>query len=130
MVLACYGQNRYELEYKYTTWVDIASRPTLPRLPLAPLAARLSQLETSGRRWTCDSVTDTGPLLRLDGDRLTRTEAYDNPTDRAIYSSSIPVSQLKEEVVTYFRKAYSGIKPKYNWTWKEVKALGEGPGGE
>ncbi|GAA4430249.1 hypothetical protein GCM10023188_16670 [Pontibacter saemangeumensis] len=126
MVLACYGQNRYELEYKYTTWVDLASRPTLPRLTLAPLAGRLNQLEKSGRRWTHDSVTDTGPLLRLDGDRLTRTEAYDNPTDREIYSSSIPVGQLIEEVVNHYRKGYSGIQPKYNWTWKEVREIQPG----
>jgi hypothetical protein len=123
MVLTCYERNRYELEYKYTTWVDIASRPTLPRLSMAPLAGRLNQLETSGRRWTHDAITDTGPLLRLGGDTLTRTEAFDNPTEREIYTSSIPVDRLKEEVVAYYRKAYSGIQPKYNWTWKEVKEL-------
>jgi len=125
MVLACYGQNRYELEYKYTTWVDITSRPTLPRLPLAPLAERLNQIETSGRRWTHDSVTNTGPLLRLDGDKLSRTEAYDNPTEREIYPSSIPVPQLKEEVVRYYRQGYQHIQPKYRWTWKEIKELGD-----
>ena len=123
MVLACYEQNRYELEYKYTTWIDLASRPTLPRLHLAPLAERLNQLETSGRRWTHDAITETGPLLRLDGDKLTRTEAFDNPTEREIYSSSIPVEQLREVVVNYYRERYQHIKPRYNWTWKEVKEL-------
>ncbi|MFD3001692.1 DUF6687 family protein [Pontibacter toksunensis] len=123
MVLACYDQNKYELEYKYTTWVDIASRPTLPRLSMAPLAERLNELETTSHRWTHDSVTDTGPLLRLDGDKLSRTEAYDNPTEREIYSSSIPVSQLKEVVVNYYRESYKSIQPRYNWTWKEVKEL-------
>ncbi len=123
MVLACYSNNRYELEYKYTTWVDLATRPTLPRLTMAPLAARLNQLETSGRTWTYDSVTETGPLLRLDGDKLSRTEAFDNPTEREIYTSSIPVAQLKEEVVRYYSQGYQEIHPKYNWTWAEVKAL-------
>ncbi|TPE44402.1 DUF6687 family protein [Pontibacter mangrovi] len=123
MVLACYEGNKYELEYKYTTWVDIASRPTLPRLSMAPLAARLNELETSGRRWTYDTVTETGPLLRLDGDKLTRSETYANPTEREIYTSSIPVDQLKQEVVSYYKKAYQDIHPKYNWTWKEVKEL-------
>ncbi|SFH01116.1 DUF6687 family protein [Pontibacter chinhatensis] len=123
MVLACYQGNKYELEYKYTTWVDITSRPTLPRLSMAPLATRLNELETSGRRWTYDAITETGPLLRLDGDKLTRSETYANPTEREIYTSSIPVEQLKEEVVQYYQQAYQGIQPKYNWTWKEVKEL-------
>ena len=123
MVLACYQGNKYELEYKYTTWVDITSRPTLPRLSMAPLAARLNELETSGRRWTYDAITETGPLLRLDGDKLTRAETYANPTEREIYNSSIPVEQLKQEVVAYYQQAYQNIQPKYNWTWKEVKEL-------
>lgn len=125
MVLACYDNNRYELEYKYTTWVDIASRPTLPRLPMAPLAAKLNTLEQSNRPWTFDSVTETGPLLRLQGDKLNREETYDNPTQREIYTSSISVAELKDIIVQHYREAYQDIKPKYNWTWKEVKALGQ-----
>ncbi|WP_114779062.1 DUF6687 family protein [Botryobacter ruber] len=123
IVLACYENNRYELEYKYTTWVDISSRPTLPRLSMAPLAARLNALEKSGRTWTYDAVKETGPLLRLDGDKLTREEAFDNPTSREIYSSSIPVEELKQTVVEYYTQAYAGMQPKYYWTWKEVKEL-------
>ncbi len=123
MVLACYQGSKYELEYKYTTWVDITSRPTLPRLSMAPLAARLNELETSGRRWTYDAITETGPLLRLDGDKLNRSETYANPTEREIYTSSIPAAQLKQEVVAYYQQAYQDIQPKYNWTWKEVKEL-------
>ncbi|HEY4650526.1 MAG TPA: DUF6687 family protein [Pontibacter sp.] len=124
MVLSCYGNNRYELEYKYTTWVDLASRPTLPRLPLAPLATKLNALEESGRTWTHDAVTETGPLLRLQGDKLNREEAYDSPTQREIYSSSIPADVLKQTIVQHFREAYQGIEAKRNWTWKEVKELG------
>ncbi|MCC9166924.1 DUF6687 family protein [Pontibacter harenae] len=123
MVLACYDQNRYELEYKYTTWVDIATRPTLPRLNMAPLAEKLNKLEQSGHTWTHDSITDTGPLLRLNGNTLTRLEAYDNPTARTIYTSTIPVAELKQVVVEHYRSAYASIFPKYNWSWKEVKEL-------
>ncbi|MCC9135447.1 DUF6687 family protein [Pontibacter silvestris] len=123
IVLSCYEQNRYELEYKYTTWVDIDSRPTLPRLSMAPLAEKLNQLEKSGRRWAFDAVTDTGPLLRLNGAKLTRMEAYDNPTERGIYTSSIAVDQLKDVITDHFRKAYAGIEPRYNWTWQEIKAM-------
>ncbi|MBB6612484.1 hypothetical protein H7F15_15675 [Pontibacter sp. Tf4] len=125
MVLTCYDNNRYELEYKYTTWVDLASRPVLPRLPMAPLAARLNALETGERTWTSDALTETGPLLRLQGKDLNREESYANPTEREIYSSGIPVETLKETVVQYYRQAYQGIVPKYNWSWKEIKVLGQ-----
>jgi hypothetical protein len=127
IVLSCYDDNRYELEYKYTTWVDIASRPTLPRIDLGPLAAHLNALETSGRTWTADGITQTGPLLRLEGGDLSRTERYDNPSSREILSSSIPVEALKKEIVAYFREAYAGIAPKHFWTWEDVKAINSKP---
>jgi hypothetical protein len=123
MVLSCYDDNRYELEYKYTTWIDFASRPTWPRINLQPLTDQLNALEKSGYTWTCDRITDTGPLLRLEGKNLSRTERYDHPTAREIYASSIPIQELKKVVVKYFGNAYAGISPKRNWTWEEVKEL-------
>ncbi len=123
IVLSCFSQNRYELEYKYTTWVDLASRPTLPRISMAPLAAQLNELEKSGLRWTYDAVTETGPLLRLNGSTLTREQRYANPTEREIFSSSIPLEILKAVVANYFAQAYAALQPKYNWSWKEIKAL-------
>ncbi|MEJ8801634.1 DUF6687 family protein [Pontibacter sp. H249] len=127
MVLSCYERNRYELEYKYTTWVDIASRPTLPRINMAPLAQKLNQLEQSGHRWTYDSITETGPILRLSGEDLNRADTYANATEREIYTSSIPVEQLKQEVISYFFSAYQNIEPKYSWPWQEVKELNKQP---
>ncbi|WP_439881844.1 DUF6687 family protein [Pontibacter sp. MBLB2868] len=123
IVLSCYEHNRYELEYKYTTWVDIASRPTLPRIKLAPLADSLNELEKSGYHWTSNSITETGPLLRLQGDQLKRSEMYANPTEREIFSSSIPPEQFKQVVVAYFQNAYAGLEPRFHWSWKEVKEL-------
>jgi len=123
IVLSCYEQNRYELEYKYTTWVDLASRPTLPRMNMAPLADSLNQLEESGYTWTCDSITETGPILRLEGKDLTRAQTFDSPTEREILSSSINVEELKQIVVGYYQAAYATIQPKYNWTWNEIKEL-------
>ncbi|PSR53842.1 hypothetical protein AHMF7605_10085 [Adhaeribacter arboris] len=123
MVLAQYTENRYELEYKYTTWVDICSRPTLPRIPLKPLAHILQKRETSGRQWTAENVTDTGPILRLEGKQLHKKERYANPTERPIYSSSIPPAIVTEQVVAYFREKYTGVMPKQRWTWPEIKAF-------
>ena len=122
IVLSLYDGHRYELEYKYTTWIDLASRPTLPRLPLAPLAARLNALETSGHIWAADGITDTGPLLRLTGQKLTKAQRYADPDGRPIHASSITPEMLEREVLAFFRAGYADIKAKKYWTWAEVKA--------
>ncbi|OGX84708.1 DUF6687 family protein [Hymenobacter glacialis] len=126
IVLALYDGNRYELEYKYTTWIDLASRPTLPRLSLAPLVARLNELETNAQTWAADGITDTGPLLRLSGPRkLSKAQRYADPDGRPIYSSSIPPEIFEQEVLAFFQQGYAHIKPKSYWTWAEVKAASQ-----
>ncbi len=122
-VLSLYDGQRYELECKYTTWIDLASRPTLPRLPLAPLAARLNELEKSSYRWAADPLTDTGPLLRLAGRRLSKAERYADPDGRPIYTSSLAPGVVKAEVVAFLTKGYAGVQPKKYWTWAEVRNL-------
>jgi hypothetical protein len=44
-VLALYDGRRYELELKYTTFVQLASRAAWPRVDLRPLAAALNDVE-------------------------------------------------------------------------------------
>ena len=124
-VLSLYDGQRYELECKYTTWIDLASRPTLPRLALAPLAARLNELEKSNYRWAADQLTDTGPLLRLAGRPLTKAERYADPDGRPIYASSLAPSVIEAEVVAFLRKGYAGIEPKKYWTWAEVRGVND-----
>jgi hypothetical protein len=124
MVLSLYDGGRYELECKYTTWIDLESRPTLPRLPLAPLATRLNTREQSGLLWHSDPITDTGPLLRLAGQRLSKAERYANPDGRPIYASSLSPSEVEQAVVAFFREGYASIQPKKYWTWEEIRAAG------
>ncbi|SET70411.1 DUF6687 family protein [Hymenobacter actinosclerus] len=124
MVLSLYDGQRYEFEYKYTTWIDLESRPTLPRLPLAPLTDRLNALETTPRRWTHEGITDTGPLLRLSGRTLSKPQRYADPDQRPIFESSIMPDVLEQEVVAFFEAGYAGIEPKRYWTWPEIKAMG------
>ena len=123
IVLSMYEGNRYELEYKYTTWIDLESRPTLPRLNLTPLVFRLNVLETSGRAWAADGITDTGPLLRLTGKKLPKAERYADPDGRPIYASSISPEVMEQEVLAFFEAGYAGIEAKKYWTWPEVKAV-------
>jgi len=123
-VLSLYDGQRYELECKYTTWIDLESRPTLPRLALAPLAARLNELEKGAYRWAADSLTDTGPLLRLAGRPLPKAERYADPDGRPIYASSLAPSTVEAEVVAFLQKGYAGVQPKKYWTWAEVRSVG------
>ena len=124
-VLSIYDGQRYELEAKYTTWIDLESRPTLPRLPLPRLAARLNELETSGHRWAADPLTDTGPLLRLAGRPLSKAERYADPDGRPIYASSLAAGKVEAEVVAFLQKGYASVQPKKYWTWAEVRAVSE-----
>ncbi|WP_205502126.1 DUF6687 family protein [Rufibacter psychrotolerans] len=123
LVLSSYAHQRYELECKYTTWVDLESRPTLPRPDLRPLAQALNALEQSGLAWTADGVTDTGPLLRLEEKPLSKAQRYGHPTERAIPASSLPPDVLVQTVVAYLEQAFAGVAPKKRWTWAEVKSF-------
>jgi len=125
MVLTCYQSHRYELEYKYTTWIDLDSRPTLPRLPLKPLKDLLNKIELSDYTWIAEAVTDTGPILRLTKNKLSRVQRYANPPDRPIYESSIAAEVLEGMVVKYFKEGYRNLLPKKYWTWPEIKSLGK-----
>ncbi|TGE29572.1 DUF6687 family protein [Hymenobacter metallicola] len=122
IVLSLYDAQRYELEYKYTTWVDLESRPTLPRLPLAGLAAQLNAQETSPYRWTFDGITDTGPLLRLAGNTLKKPERYADPDQRPLYTSSIAPQVVEQAVVSFFRQGYAHMQPRRYWTWADIRA--------
>ncbi|SMB91150.1 conserved hypothetical protein [Hymenobacter roseosalivarius DSM 11622] len=124
IVLSCYDGRRYELEYKYTTWIDLESRPTLPRLPLNGLAARLTSLEMPPSAWVFDGITDTGPLLRLGSATLSKAQRYADPDQRPIETSSIGAEMMEKEVVAFFQKGYAGIAPRRYWTWAEMKLAG------
>lgn len=125
IVMSLYSGNRYELEYKYTSWVDTANRPTYPRLDLQQLVQQLNQLEESQYQWAADKITDTGPILRLQGRVLSKEERFDHPCNRPIYSSSIPVRKFRAIVSQYFKEYYQRIPQQPFWSWSELKALNE-----
>ena len=56
---------RFELQYRYESWVRYISRPIRPRVDLAPLAARLNELEPG---WEFDGVDHPSARLHRDGD--------------------------------------------------------------
>ncbi|MEL6192772.1 MAG: DUF6687 family protein [Bacteroidota bacterium] len=127
MVLMMYPENRYELEYKYTTWVDTPLRESFPRISLKPLVAYLNTLEKNGK-WVYHAIKDTGPSLHLHTSTLDKADRFDHPYTREIGSSSIPPEQFQEMVISYYRMAYEHIAPQSLWTWKEMQKVNEGLG--
>jgi hypothetical protein len=124
-VLSQYADNRYELEYKYTTWVQ-TTRLHFPRIDLKPLAERLNDLEKSDYRWDAEHFTDTAPILRLKGKKLSKKERYSSPIDRPIYSSSIGPETFKSICVDYFSHYYEMIKPTTaTKSWQELRQMNE-----
>ena len=124
MVLSLYSQQRYELEYKYTTWVD-CTRKCFPRIDLQPLANQLNQKEDSPYLWYCDKITDTGPILRLTEEKLSKEQRFDHPLNRPLYSSSIAPDELIRIVQEYFRQAYKEVPLKSRWRWEEIRKINQ-----
>lgn len=122
MVLSMYDGNRYELEYKYTTWID-TNRVSFPRIDLRFLAMLLNTLEKSGLEWQADHFTDTGPILRLNKEKLAKEARFDHPFSRPIYSSSINPDTFKDVVQDFFYRAYESIIPKKWWSWREIEQI-------
>ena len=123
IVLSIYPNNRYELEYKYTTWIDLASRTCLPRIDLKPLATKLNEIEKSEYTWQVDSISDTRPILRLEATKLSKVDRYANPAERNIYTSSISSNQFEKTILIHLKRIFNGVEPKKNWTWNEMRKL-------
>jgi hypothetical protein len=56
---------RYELLFRYESWVKYTSRRPLPRVDLGPLAEQLQHEERNGARWSFDGVAALVPTLSL-----------------------------------------------------------------
>ncbi|WIA42767.1 hypothetical protein OEZ86_008708 [Tetradesmus obliquus] len=146
VVLMMYDDNRYEVEEKYTQFVQLVSRPTWPRLDLAPLAAVLNKFEAQFAaaaaigeeedasspqlelQWVANSLTDTGPLLRLQrrGENLTKAQRYGHPYERAIYSSAIPPRKMQAIVQSFLGFGLQGLKPELGgWSWADLQDINQ-----
>jgi predicted porin len=60
---------KYELRYRYETWIQYVSRQPIPRVDLKPLAQQLTQQENSESHWQFDGVEQITPRLHLVGAR-------------------------------------------------------------
>jgi hypothetical protein len=59
--------HRYELQYRYETWVRYVTRRPPGRIDLTPLAEELSALEPGDAGWVFDGVGAIAPALHLVG---------------------------------------------------------------
>lgn len=123
VVISMYSKNRYEVEHKYTTWIDIASRTTYPRLHFKVLADLLNKNEKGLHKWSTNHYTDTGALLSLNSLELDKETRFDSPNNRPILSSSIAADEFKTILIDFFIQNYKNIIPKHNWTWAETRKI-------
>src|SRR5215467_10308504 len=63
--------HRAELQYRYESWVQLASRKPAPRVDLSELASELTREEATGGRWVFDGVEQITPRLHLEGNAQT-----------------------------------------------------------
>lgn len=58
---------RYEVRYRYESWVELVSRTPPPRIDLQPFADLLQTFEGNDGEWTADPVDAIVPRMRLSG---------------------------------------------------------------
>jgi len=66
VALVIAGQ-RYQVRYRYESWVELQSRQPPPRIDLRPFADFLMTFEGNPGEWVADDVQRTLPRLRLRG---------------------------------------------------------------
>ena len=65
-ILRAQGRS-YELQYRYESWVQLASRRPALRADLAVLAAELNRIDNAPGTWVGEDVNEIAPRLYLDG---------------------------------------------------------------
>ena len=87
--------HRIELQYRYESWVQMASRRPASRVDLSGLANELNLEETSGGRWVFDGVDQITPRLHLEGSSAT----------------SVPLDAIVKRVEHHLRTGRSAWNP-------------------
>lgn len=89
---------RYELQYRYESWLQLVSHRPALRVALDGLAARLNAIEGASGTWRCESATEIVPRLYLEG----------------VEASSIELGRFVDEVCSYLATAPVAWDP-YHW---------------
>ncbi|CAK8992181.1 Probable beta-D-xylosidase 2 (AtBXL2), partial [Durusdinium trenchii] len=109
-VLAVYPGDRFEIEHRYTTFVDLTSRPVLPRVCLS----KLKVADYSAERYV-----DSGPLWRRDA-KLTKAQRYGHPFERDIAAAPRGVKEADVMRALTQLLAHARGRAQQRWTWAEL----------
>lgn len=126
VVLSIAPGQRYELEQRYTGFVNLTTRRVLPRVSLQPLARALTQAEAAAGgtgTWVAETFTEAGPLLRLqppDAARLSKADRYSHPYERNIARSAIPERAFVAAAVSFLEHGLAGVEPRERWSWEAL----------
>jgi hypothetical protein len=60
-------EHRYQVRYRYESWVDYQSRKPLPRIDLRPFADLLQSFEGNAGQWRAGQIEGLTPQLQFDG---------------------------------------------------------------
>jgi len=89
---------RYAFQYRYESWVQLASRRPALRVDLAGLADVLNARETAPGTWCSEPVTDVAPRCFLDG----------------VEASALPEDEFIDLLCGYLRESPIAWDP-YDW---------------
>ena len=126
VVITVYPNNKYEIECKYSQWIQMVSRDSWPRINLKPLCDVLNTYETENV-WTTEPMDNLAPIMRMypqDDTKYTMeklVDDYSGPKHRTFYSSGLSPDAFLGLVKSYFQHA--NIKPKRLWSWSEVREI-------
>lgn len=84
--VATVAGDRYELRYRYESWVRLVSRRPRPRVDLSQLAASLTEMEADGGPWCFEGAGAITPALRRadDGPSTLSPERFLDEVARAL----------------------------------------------
>lgn len=113
-IVTDYGEQQYEIEHRYTSWVELKSRTALPRVPLQGLANFLQQYEEAeGCVWQGEASSETGPICYLrkkESAPWTAQERFASPKKRQRCTSSISPQDFEQLVLSYFEQELNRVR--------------------
>lgn len=119
----------YEVEEKYTQFVNLWSRPVTARLDMTPLATFLNKVDLNRAAdcdWASPRFIDSGPLLRLDshGQKLLKAQRYGHPTARPMHASGLSPEIFEKVILGFFKFGLQGVEPRVGgFGWDELHQL-------
>ncbi|MGB5926656.1 MAG: DUF6687 family protein, partial [Cyclobacteriaceae bacterium] len=82
-------------------------------------------MEPEAHTWRTDSIFDTGPIMRVTKDNLSKAQRYDHPFRRPIASSGLSKKEVLDTILDFFRHNLENVEQQPFWTWQEMRDINE-----